>query len=60
MTAKIYSDDYATGQIPWTIRVSHTWPISHEEVFNHHNMIKEYFKHEGNQKTSWKERYNAK
>ena len=48
-TVSVYNDDYATGSIPWTIRITR----ENDNVEAQHKKIKEYFEGLGNQKTSW-------
>jgi len=54
ITTSIYADDYATGKIPWTIRVSQNYGGSNLNEFDRqHEGIKHWFNKEGNQKTSF-------
>ena len=54
VTTSIYADDYATGKIPWTIRIGQNFGGSNTEEFNRqHEAIKQWFNDEGNQKTSF-------
>ena len=54
ISTSIYADDYATGKIPWTIRVGQNYGGSNIEEFDRqHEGIKHWFKNEGNQKISF-------
>jgi len=45
----VYDDDYATGKVPWTIRMT----TDHDDLQETHNRLREYFDSLGNQRTSW-------
>jgi len=57
VTVQVFNDDYATGSIPWTIRAHSPYMHDLEAIHNH---FKNYFESLGNQKTSWKKRYEAR